>query len=104
MRNARAAVVDTALAAVLEEMQIHAHDITDIDEVTPLLPVCKPVRPTEKACLPHLHNLMVELVEDRRHLALVMLLGTVDVEVPQTDNQTARLGDDLPYIAVEREL
>ena len=33
-----------------------------------------------------------------------MLLRTVDVEVFQPDNGTACLGDDLPHIAVEREL
>ena len=33
-----------------------------------------------------------------------MLLGTIDVEVAQTDDGAARLGDDLPHIAVECEL
>ena len=104
MRDARAAVVDAALAAVLEEMEVDAHDIPDVDKVTPLLAVRQPVRPTEETRLARLHDLMVELVENGCHLPLVMLLRPVDVEVFQPDDGAARLGNHLPYIAVEREL
>ena len=85
-------------------MQVDAHDVTDVDEVAPLLAVCDAICPAEEARLSHIENLMIELIEDRRHLALVMLLGTIDVEVAQADDGAARLGDDLPHIAVECEL
>ena len=104
MRDARAAVVDAALAAVLEEMEVDAHDIPDVDKVTPLLAVRQPVRPTEETRLARLHDLMIELVENGCHLALVVLLGAIDIEVFQPDDGAAGLGDDLPHIAVECKL
>ena len=103
MRRSCAAVVDAALAAAFPKPQVDAHDVLHIDEVAPLRTVREAVRPAEKARLARFLDLIVELVEDRRHLPFVVLLRSVDVEVFQPDNLTARLGDHLPHIAVKRE-
>ena len=98
------AVVDAGWAFVLPEPEVDLDDILDIDEVAALLAVIEAVRAAEEARFSRFLELTVELVEDRRHLALVLLLRAEDVEVAQTDDLAAALVHDLPYIAVEGEL
>lgn len=106
---ARAAVVDARRTVVLPEPEIDLDDVLDVDEVTALFAVfdrrAVDVAPAaEQMGLARLVNLVVELIEDGCHLALVVFLRTVDVEVFETDNLAVSFGHDLTHIAVEGKL
>ena len=103
MCRPRTAIVDAAFSAVFEEPEIDAYDIAHVDKVTALLSIGDAVRATKKACLARLFDLMVELIENRRHLALVVLLWPIDIKVFQPDNRAACLRNDLAHIAIECE-
>ena len=109
MALARAAVVDAGRRAIFPEPEVDVHDVFDVDEVAALLAVgdglaVNGAPAAEEVCLARLVDLVVELVEDGRHLSLVVLLRAVDVEIAQTDDLAARLGHDLAHIAVDSEL
>lgn len=106
---AGAAVVDAGRAVVLPEPEVDAHDVLDIDEVAALLAVFDRLAgdlapAAEEVCLARLVDLVVELVEDGGHLALVVLLRAVDVEVLEADDLAVGLWHDLAHVAVEGEL
>lgn len=106
---AGAAVVDAGRAVVLPEPEVDAHDVLDVDEVAALLAVLDGLAgdlapAAEQACLARLVDLIVELVEDGGHLALVVLLRAVDVEVLEADDLAVGLRHDLAHVAVEGEL
>ena len=106
---AGAAVVDAGRAVVLPEPEVDAHDVLDVDEVATLLAVFDGLAgnlapAAEQVCLARLVDLVVELVEDGGHLALVVLLRAVDVEVLEADDLAVGLWHDLAHVAVEGEL
>lgn len=106
---AGAAVVDAGRAVVLPEPEVDAHDVLDVDEVAALLAVFDGLAgnlapAAEQVCLARLVDLVVELVEDGGHLALVVLLRAVDVEVLEADDLAVGLWHDLAHVTVEGEL
>ena len=105
---ARAAVVDARRTVILPEPEVDFDDVLDVDEVAALLAVfyrhAVDVAPAaEEMGLARLVNLVVELIENRSHLALVMFLRAVDVEVLEADNLAVSFGHDLTDVAVEGE-
>lgn len=109
VRMAGAAVVDAGRAVVFPEPEIDADDVFDVDEVAALLAVLDrfagDLAPAaEQVCLARLVDLVVELIEDGGHLALVMLLRAVNVEVLEADDLAVCFRHDLAHIAVEGEL
>ena len=63
---------------MIEKKHVHIGHILHIDEVAPEFPAA-----FKQAQLPGLADLVMELVYHRRHLALVILLRAVDVEIAQ---------------------
>ena len=101
-----AAVVDTALPLVLPEPEVHIHHIFDIDKVAALLAVLNGcpgnLAPALKQpCLAGFIDLIVQLIEDGGHLALMMFLWAVNIEVFQPHNLALRLGHHLTHISVK---
>lgn len=109
LRMARAAVVDAGGPFVLPEPEVHFDDVFDVDEVAALLAVAYRfslnVAPaTEEAGFAGGVDLVIELVVNGGHLAFVVFLRAVDVEVFEADDLTLGFRHDLTDIAVEGEL
>ena len=104
MRFAGAAVVDPARSLFPPEPKVHLHHVLDVDEIPPLLARAVLSIAAEEMRFAGFLNLIVELIEDRRHLPLVLFLRTIDVEVAKPHHLTARLGKDLADVAVKRQL
>ena len=75
-RAAGTAIVDAADLRMIEKKHVHIRHILHIDEVAPEFPAA-----FKQAQLPGLADLVMELVYHRRHLALVILLRAVNVEI-----------------------
>lgn len=106
---ARAAVVNAGGTFVLPEPEVHFDDVFDIDEVAALLAVAYRfslnVAPsTEEAGFAGGVDLVIELVVNGGHLAFVVFLRAVDVEVFEADDLTLGFRHDLTDVAVEGEL
>jgi hypothetical protein len=72
---------------VVEEEKGDGDGVGHIDEVAALFPVVEffPMGPKERD-FPLAANLVVSLVDQRAHRALMVLAGTIDVEVLQSGN------------------
>lgn len=106
---AGATVVDAGGAFVLPEPEIHFDDVFDVDEVAALLAVSYRfslnVAPAaEEAGFAGGVDLVVELVVNGGHLAFVVFLRAVDVEVFEADDLTLGFRHDLTDVAVKGEL
>lgn len=106
---AGATVVDAGRAFVLPEPEVHFDNVFDVDEVAALLAVAYRfslnVAPaTEEAGFAGGVDLVIELVVNGGHLAFVVFLRAVDVEVFEADDLTLCFRHDLTDVAVEGEL
>lgn len=109
LRMAWPAVVDAGGAFVLPEPEVHFDDVFDVDEVAALLAVSYRfslnVAPAaEKAGFAGGMDLVIELVVNGCHLAFVVFLRAVDVEVFEADDLALGFRHDLTDVAVEGEL
>lgn len=109
LRMAGAAVVDAGGAFMLPEPEVHFDDIFDVDEISALLTVAYgfplDIAPAaEEAGFAGGVDLVVELVVDGGHLAFMVFLRTVDIEVLEPDDLALGFGHDLTDVAIEGEL
>src|SRR6185312_8587155 len=68
---------------MLPEPEVHGTHVVHMDEVTALLAVAVAVAALEQPALAGLEDLVVEVEGGAGHLALVLLAGTVHVEVTE---------------------
>lgn len=109
LRMAGPAVVNAGGAFVLPEPEVHFDDVFDVDEVAALLAVSYRfslnVAPAaEEAGFAGGMDLVIELVVNGGHLAFVVFLRAVDVEVSEADDLALGFRHDLTDVTVEGEL
>src|SRR5690606_166185 len=91
--RARPHVEDAAHARMVEEPEVHADDVLDVDEVAALLARLVAAAALEEPRLALLENLPAQVMRDARHRALVGFARSVDVEVAQADDLRIRARD-----------
>src|SRR5690606_11874630 len=90
-------------------------DVADVHEVAALLAGPVAVAALEQPRLARSRDLVVQMERDARHLPLVRLAGSVDVEVPQADDgrpaappraaaAAAALGEPPAHVLIEQQL
>ncbi len=99
-----AAVEDAALGGVVPEEEVDVDDVLDVDEVAALLAVAVAVGAFEQPDDAALFQLVVEVVGDRGHAALMVFLRPEDVEVAQADDLRRCRRQDAADVAVELQL
>ena len=100
------AVVNAGGAFVLPEPEVHFDHVFDVDEVTELFAVfdrgAVDVAPAaEKVGFSCFFDLVVKLVVDGGHLAFMMFLRAVDIEVFEAYDLALGIWHDLTDVAVE---
>ena len=93
------AVEHAAHVGILQQEQVHRHRVVHVDEVA-----AEVAGALEDPQLAALGDLVVELVDDRGHAPLVVLLRTVHVEVPQTGDLGRCDRVHPTHVAVEQDL
>src|ERR1700733_8630170 len=89
---------------VLPKPQVHRAHIVHVDEVAALLALAVAVTALEQLALAGLEDLVVEVEGGAGHLALVLLAGTVHVEVTEAHHLALEARLDAPaQVLVEQE-
>src|SRR4030095_8195510 len=88
---------------MVEEFEIHLHDVVDEYEVATLLAGAVAAGRCEEAHLPLARILSAEWPDDRRHAALVLLARPVDVEVAKSRDLRRSIRQHSPHVLVEQE-
>ena len=97
-------VEDARDARVVEEEEVHAHDVLDRHEVAALLAGPVAGAPLEEPHAPVGDVLVEEVERDRRHAALVGLARAVDVEIAEARELQAHARELAAHDLVEEEL
>src|SRR6267143_1261634 len=83
LRSAGAAVENSRLPGIVEEIHVHLHHVLDRDEIAPLLAGCVPAAALEQFYLSCFPELVEAMERDRSHAFLVRFPGAINVEVTQ---------------------
>ena len=104
MRMTGAAVENTTDFRMLPEIEVNLHNILNVNKVARLLTGSVTSIFTKKAYLMLGLPLVVHLVNHRSHFALVVLLGTIDIEITQTYHLALCCGQQTTQIIIKEKL
>src|SRR6266567_681618 len=103
-RGPAADIEYSGAVGMVEEIQIHIHDVFHADEITPLVAGRIAPRPLEKLHLTRRTILLEKMPDHRRHALLVRLTRTIHVEVAETRDLRRPVGEDAAHVLIEQQL
>ena len=104
MGMAGTTVVDAAWPLILPEPEVDLYYILYIDKVTAMLTIAIFAITAKESAYAIILDLMIQLIEDRSHVAFMMLLGAVYIEILQPYNLALGIRQLLAHIAVKEQL
>ena len=102
LRAPRSDIEYAAALCIVEEPQVDCGDVVNINKVPLLFPVRITVATLEQAHLTVFAKLLIKVKRDAGHRALVLLAGTVNIEVTKADDLLSGLETQPAHVLIEQ--